>query len=155
AASLLASPPYLDGMTRCFPTTDPPIKVADGKTRALLCDNGSGILPGQQCATPGESCTLQKVPGFLFCIENGGDQQCPDGGPERHLYYDDNLACGCGCSAPTGDLCTTTLTVYSDSACMMQLATAQLSSDQLRVCVDTPISPYGSKSASPVAYQSG
>jgi hypothetical protein len=154
AASLLASPPYLKNQM-CFPTPAPPIKIADGKTRALLCQ-GFDRLPGQYCANPSETCTMKKVPGFLFCVEQGGDQTCPDGWPEKHLYYDDNQECGCECGPPVGDHCTTTLTVYSDSACMTQLTTVQLSSDQAQTCVSTPTSPpYGSKASSSLVYQSG
>jgi hypothetical protein len=156
ASSLLASPPYLNSMSNCFPASAPPIMIAGGKTRALVCENGYGVLPGQQCLNPSETCTVQQVPGFLSCIFQGGDQTCPDGWPVKHLEYDDSQECGCNCGAPTGDQCTTTLTVYSDGACMNALGSAMLSSEQPQVCIDTtPGSPYGSMSSSPVVYQSG
>ena len=155
ASSFLASPPYMQGKSTCYATDAPPIEVADGKTRALVCSNGYGLAAGE-CPYASDTCALNKVQGFLFCVARLGDQQCPDGWPEKHLEYDDSSQCGCNCGAPTGDLCTTTLTVYADTACSMPVGSTMLSSDQAQVCVDTtPGSPYGSKSSSPLVYQSG
>jgi hypothetical protein len=153
AASLDVPPPALFGTSMCEASDAPPVSLAGGTTRALVCSNTDGEEPGA-CANPGDTCALGKAAGFLYCILAGGDQACPTPWPDKHLVFFDFQECNCSCGPPTGDTCTSTISVYSDSACMQPLGSAMVSSDQPDMCIDiTPSSPLGSKSATPPIYQ--
>jgi hypothetical protein len=155
AASLLVPPPALSPLSECFPSSDPAIQLAGGATRALVCSDDFGIEPGA-CADPQAFCTVAKAPGFSLCVSSGGDTVCPEGWPDKHVVFLDIDECACSCAPPTGEKCSSTLSVYADGACSQLLGSALVSSDQAPMCIDTPPgSPFGSKSATPPLYQSG
>jgi hypothetical protein len=101
-------------------------------------------------------CAFPKTDGFLTCITDIGDQQCPAGWTTRHLVYLNSQACGCQCDKPVGDSCSASITVYEDGACSNSLGSVMVSSDQPEACVDvTPGSAFKSKSSTPPVYKSG
>jgi hypothetical protein len=155
ASSLEAPPPTLSISNGCGVSKDPPVKLAGGATRTLMCFDNFGIEPGA-CADPQEICTVAKVDGFALCLAQDGDLACPDGWPNKHLTFPDYYECVCSCGPPTGESCSSTLSVYADSSCSQPIGSAVVSSDKPPVCIDTaPGSPFGSKSATPPLYQSG
>jgi hypothetical protein len=157
AASVQAPPPELGFTSGCSPSDDPPLKLTGGKTRSLECGTAYGVgeEPGT-CLRAGDTCMVPNVSGFLTCIANAGDLPCPDGWPNKHLIFEDAYECHCTCGDPTGEACSSTLSVYADAACSQLLGSATLSSDNDPVCIDVPPgSPLGSKKATPPVYQSG
>jgi hypothetical protein len=103
-------------------------------------------------------CTYPKTAGFLTCIVtlSKTDVECPAGWPAKHLVWENDLACGCTCGAPTGDSCSATVTVYEDGACSKPLGSVMVSSNQSKGCVDVAAgSAFGSKSSTPPVYTAG
>ena len=155
AASLDVPPPSMLTFSYCQASNDPPVKLMGGTTRALMCGS-PGIFP-LTCPSATDLCTVSRVPGFMFCVgQDGNVPTCPDGWPTRHVIYTDDAECNCACSQPMGDKCTTTLSVYSDAACMNLLAATMITSDVTDMCIDLPASPpLGSKSATLPVYMPG
>ncbi len=103
-------------------------------------------------------CAYPKADGFLTCIVRlaPGDLECPAGWTEKHLVYENANACGCTCSAPSGESCSATVTVYGDDACSTALGSVSVSSDQSQACVGVAAgSAFGSKSSTPPVYKAG
>jgi hypothetical protein len=155
AASLDIPAPSLVTLSTCAPSDAPPVMLAGGTTRALIC-GGPGDT-GVACPNQGEVCTVSKVPGFLYCVGAPGDvATCPDGWPTRHVIYTDDAECNCSCGPVMGDECVSTLSVYSDSACTDLLAATMVTSNQTDVCINVPLgSPLGSKSSTLPVYMPG
>lgn len=125
-----------------------------GGTIAQACF--AGTFPPGDCGTPGDLCVYPNVAGFSVCVQSSGDVDCPSTWPKKHLFFDNHDTCKCSCGDPTGESCSTKLTVYSDSACSQPLGSVMLSSDQPQACLDLPPgSMLGSKSATPPVYQAG
>jgi hypothetical protein len=157
AASFEAPPPALvfSLSEGCNPSVEPPIKLAGGTTRALICGAQVGV-PSGTCQNPADTCTLSKAAGFLSCIYGNDGEACPEGWPNTHVIFEDGDECICGCGSPQGEQCTSTLSVYADDVCSQLLGSAMVSSALPDACIDTaPGSPFGSKSATPPVYQSG
>ena len=127
----------------------------EGATRAEVCIGA--VLPEGMCAGAGEMCLPPQAERFSTCVWlPPGVSACPAGWTGKHPYYDDRYACTCGCDAPVGESCTTTVTVYEDGACATPLGSAMVSLDFTEQCVDLAAgSTIGSTSATPLVYQSG
>lgn len=87
-------------------------------TSVLACQTAAPFPPacnGLFCAP-----SAAEAPGFLSCIFQHGDNDCPLSYPDKHLAYadfDDHRGCApCTCGAPGGS-CTATLDVFKDGAC--------------------------------------
>jgi hypothetical protein len=156
AAALLAQPPMLmsDG---CVANQAVPITFSGSGPPALVCRADFDAAPGN-CGNPNDFCVPSPVPGFALCIDAVGDGPCPAAWPTKHLLFLDLGTCQCLCGAPVGEACSTTVSVFSDSACSDPVASVMLSSsDSSTVCTNaTPAgTPFGSKKATLPAYQSG
>jgi hypothetical protein len=158
ADSLTVAPPSPpDSQDECQPAEAMLGLVAfhGGKTIAELCftqSTGIGDVPGN-CQN-GDLCTYPSVPGFLICSFLGlgdGAQPCSAGWTEKHLYFDRGAACSCSCGAPMGEVCSSTVTAYEDSACSKPVGSVTAASNESAACVDvSPNSALGSKSATAV-----
>jgi hypothetical protein len=153
AASLTVQPPFSpSSQDICEPSLINVVTFQGGTTVAELCitqGTGVGDLPGG-CPS-GEVCTFPNVPGFSICTYAVGDQPCPDGWPTKHLYFDRGSGCSCSCGPPMGEVCTSTVTVYEDTACTKPVGSVMAASDTPAACVDiSPTSTLGSKSATAV-----
>ncbi len=122
--SISVSPPILEEQPcqphGVEPPPEPANLVASGgpfAASALAC---SSAEPLAACAEQGEVC-LASAPGFAACVHRAGDEQCPEGWPDKHLLYghvDDQRSCSeCACDAPAGGKCTAKVHVYADAAC--------------------------------------
>lgn len=148
----VASPPLPGGY--CDPVVTGPPKI-QGPMPAVECEGTPHVAPGT-CGDQSMVCAFPKTEGFLTCIVQLGDQECPDGWPTKHRVFPNSQACGCQCSSPVGDSCSATVTVYKDGACSQPLGSVMVSSDQPKGCVDvTPGSAFGSKSSTPPVYKAG
>jgi hypothetical protein len=113
----------------CTPSATMPMKppVMWGS----LGDACGGAQPGKGCTDT--SATCMPIPTAPFhsgiCIMQAGMQQCPAGMfTDTHVFYsatNDTRGCtACMCGTATGDTCTVTWTLYSDTAfppaCEMQ-----------------------------------
>jgi hypothetical protein len=162
ANSVSVAPPVITPADQCQEVHNPPIS-ADGPWRGQLCvasgnDQVHGKNPGGACEDPEQTCVFPRADGYLTCVLSAQEEDtCPAGWPVRHVWYDDDGLCGCPCDplAPVGS-CSTTVTVYADSACSDPLVSVSVSSDQAGVCMDVaPGSAVGSMSATPVVYHPG
>jgi hypothetical protein len=153
ASSLTVMPPPIPG-GQCVPVTAGTISI-QGATAAQTCDGLVHVAPGT-CGDQSMVCAFPKTAGFLTCIAQLGDQQCPDGWPTRHLVFQNDQACGCQCQSPVGGSCSATVTVYADGACSQPLGSVMVSSDQPKACVDVAAgSAFKSKSSTPPVYKAG
>lgn len=126
-----------------------------GSKPALQCD-GLPNQPAGTCGVHDMTCAFPKSEGFLTCIIDAGELQCPDGWPVRHIVFPNHQACGCRCESPVGDSCSATVTVFADGACDAPLGSVMVSSDLPAACADVPPgSSFGSKSSTPPVYKAG
>jgi hypothetical protein len=148
----VSAPPSPFG--HCDPVVTGPMNI-QGSTPALECEGMPHVAAGT-CGNQAMVCAFPKSDGFLTCVTNLGDQQCPDGWPTKHVVYPNSQACGCQCNAPVGDSCSATVSVFQDGACSQLLGSVLVSSDKSQGCVDVAAgSPIGSKSATPPDYKAG
>jgi hypothetical protein len=146
----------------CMPETiEPGLKepTPSWGTHALAC-SGEASSPCKN----GDFCLSTAEPppeGFRVCVFHEGlSDRCPEGYPDQRVFYDDyadTRACSdCACAPPTGSLCSTRLSVYSDNACEALQAAPIVTSAQA-ACVDLMPSgtALGSKSAEAATYTPG
>ena len=146
----------------CKPPEPPPPRgeATSWKTFARAC-RGYGFSP---CLDPGMLCVPTAEPppqGFLQCIYQKGDLECPPGYPEKHVFYDDisdTRKCSeCSCGAPEGGACVATVSVFHDGACGAWRGEAVMDS-YIPKCVtldDALGDALGSKQATPPVYEPG
>ncbi|MDC3960750.1 hypothetical protein KEG38_43255 [Polyangium jinanense] len=76
-------------------------------------------------------CVPQET-GFSVCISHSGDETCPEGWNDKHVFYDavDDLRfCEpCTCGLPKGGVCEIRYRIFDDSACSSELIAIKLSS---------------------------
>ena len=153
AASLTVTPPP-SPFSYCEPVVVGVVTI-QGPTAALQCEGMPSVAAGT-CGDQSKVCAFPTTDGFLTCVVNLGDQQCPDGWPTKHLVFSNSQACGCQCDKPVGDSCSATVTVFEDGACANPLGSVVVSSDQPQGCVDVAASSaFGSKSSTPPIYKAG
>ncbi|WP_437744820.1 hypothetical protein WMF39_07265 [Sorangium sp. So ce1504] len=149
----------------CTPRVDeppPPALLDPWQTRALAC------VPGAYTECVGDRSTCMPSPdqpgvpppgGFLTCIFHEGDVTCEAPYVDRHVFYggaDDTRGCSeCGCGEPEGASCIVMASVYSDGACVEQVASNLVSSMAPFCGVTPPGVALGSKSAEVVAVDPG
>jgi hypothetical protein len=151
----------------CAPALSAPAKVVSSywKTFARACDGKGwtlGALSKTICIPPEDP----TPPDFRLCIFQKGDNDCPiEPGnvfTERHLFYsgaqDDRQCSTCTCGAPTGSVCTATVSIYKGNDVTCNVPTVMLPISSMKTtCVDIqlPGQPLGSKSAGPTTYIPG
>lgn len=165
AGSLCAQSVTIDPLTLvetgCVPSQLPVPKntTTSWATHGRYCQG----WPAVACPTSGDVCAPARSPGdgFLLCIFQKGDNDCPLTGPytERHVLYsgfEDTRTCSpCTCGPPSGSTCSTEVTFFTDDACSDQLVSATVT-DAAPSCHDVPAgSALGSKSAAPPTYAPG
>jgi hypothetical protein len=159
ADSVTIDPPEIGTMDQCSPTPTEMATITGGKTRAMRCNDVTPFPAGQCPLATNNICAYPNVNGFSVCLlapYEAGDVACPVDWPVKHLYYDDAEACACRCADPVGDSCSTTVTVFGDSACSEALASASVSSDQPAACVNVaPGSALGGIEATSPTYHAG
>jgi hypothetical protein len=139
----------------CAPSQPQATKIEGVTTAAAVC-SGPTPLPAGNCPNKQDLCSYSKASGFSLCIIGDVDYPCPEGFPNKLLYYDDRDECFCTCDDPVGEVCSTKVTVYADSACTQPLASANASSDKPETCANVaPGSTPRGVSATPPVYQSG
>jgi hypothetical protein len=113
------------------------------------------------CGNDGLVCSPLSTPGFLVCIAQKGDNDCP-GSPytEKHVFYtsyQDTRSCSsCSCGPPAGSVCTSEVTAYSDDTCMSAPVASVLADSSAPKCLDVISgSALRSKSASSPTYTPG
>lgn len=119
----------------------------------------SSAIHRGSCLNEGEVCVPQQD-GFRTCISREGDEPCPEGWGERHVFHadvDDQRFCEpCSCSAPSGGSCEVRFGLFTDSACTAQILAVNLFSGMGEKCHDlAPGIALGSKSAELIAYAPG
>ena len=128
--------------------------IKDGKTRALTCGDLNSFPVGH-CPYADQMCAYKKVDGFSVCLVDVGDDACPAGWPDKHLYFYDSDACQCTCGPATGESCSTTVTVFGDASCSTPLGSTSVSSSA-SACIDVPPgSTIAGVRATPPTYQAG
>jgi hypothetical protein len=119
--------------------------------------------PFGACGNDGLVCSPSPAPGFHVCVYQMGIMDCTDPllAPytEKHVFYQkfhDTRDCSpCACGPPVGSACSTLIKTYSDSACSLEIDSAQIDSSG-SLCHDVLAgSALGSKSASPPTYTPG
>ncbi|MFS8071133.1 MAG: hypothetical protein ACMG6S_32595 [Byssovorax sp.] len=147
----------------CSPSVAPPPsktpEPATWSTAALVCVG----KPSGLCADPGEACAPvvpDPLPGFLVCIIRDGDRTCPEGWPDKHVFFDhvnDDRTCSpCACSTPSGSSCAGSISVFKDSDCSVPLPLTLPLDATGPSCSSIPAgSALGSKAAGPVTYTPG
>lgn len=157
ADSLTVSPPILEiGTARgCNAPALTPNSIK-GTTQAQLCSGVLSVDTGT-CEDPSRTCAYPDTPGFATCVSNPNTATpCPDGWPDRHVFYISDYACRCSCGEPVGDSCSATVTVFEDGACTKPIGSVMVSSAQPTECSNVaPGSAFGSKSATTPVYKSG
>jgi hypothetical protein len=147
AHSLTVDPPGVGSQGACAAATPSVATIEGGKTIAITCqgiNTPDGILPGV-CPNVADSCTYPNVPGFSVCIANA-EAPCPTGWPVQHTFY--QPACACACGPVMGDVCSTTVTAYEDSACSTEVGSITVTSNDGPTCGNiSPAGPLGSKKA--------
>jgi hypothetical protein len=137
----------------CTPSNTSVQEFQGGETISMRCSAPQG--PAGVCPSAADVCIYPNVPGFSVCFQGVGDLQCPDYLPKKHLVFEKSQACECGCGDASGDSCSTTVTVYEDSACSKPVGSVTATSEQPTACGDfSPGSALGSKSAS-LTYTAG
>ena len=136
------------------------------QTFARTCDGKgwtSGALSQTICIPPDDP----TPPGFNLCIFQNGENDCPTESNNvftvRHVFYkgvqDDRQCSACTCGAPTGSVCTATISIYkgTDLTCSGPALDQKTVSSEKAACLD--IAPtgqaLGSKSAGPMTYLPG
>jgi hypothetical protein len=155
ADSLTVTPPPTPA-SYCVPSVAGTI-TPQGPTPSMSCEGLNHVAAGS-CGDQSMICAYPKTDGFLTCISKLSKTavECPDGWPVKHLFFGNDYACGCTCSAPNGDSCSATVTVYEDGACSNALGSVMVSSDQPEACVNVLAgSAFGSKFSTPPVYKAG
>jgi hypothetical protein len=139
----------------------PPLGPADSpgwSTVAIEC----GAHRGGLCSNPGEICAPDlPPPGFRVCIAALGDHECFDPYPDKFVTYQgfkDERACTpCACGAPSGGVCSGSISIYSDSACgsLPPLLVLPVWSNGDQCGEVLPGDGLASKSAGPLTYTAG
>ena len=140
------------------PPAPPPGPAASPtwSTSVLEC----GTNHGGRCGSSGEICApdLPSPPqGFQVCIAALGDHECFDRFVAYTKFNDQRTCTPCTCDAPTGSVCTGSISIYSDNACGAQLPPLVLSVwSNGEKCGDMlPGTGLASKIASPLTYTAG
>ena len=99
------------------------IPAAPRSTSGVAC---GGPSRSDGCST-GEICAPRPKAPFrdARCIWRQGDQSCPASYPEQHrleTVMDDRGCAPCVCGAPTPPSCAATTTLFSDTACGVEIA---------------------------------
>jgi hypothetical protein len=119
----------------CTPGVDSPPAVTPPtvpywKTYAFTCEGGIDTNPwacknGGECMPPAEPLPE----GFRRCVYQEGLVECPKAYPVRHVFnrgFDDGRTCSeCDCGPPTGGMCSSLISVFTDSTCKV-LQTASI-----------------------------
>lgn len=163
----LSIAPLMMNESGCMPSGAPPPPTPPGpppepstwSTAALVCVG----KPSGLCADPAETCAPvvpDPSPGFLVCVVRDGDRTCPEGWPDKHVFFDrvdDTRGCSpCACSAPTGSSCAGSVSVFKDDACGVPLPlTLPLDATGPSCHTVPPGTALGSKAAGPVTYTPG
>jgi hypothetical protein len=147
AKSITISPPKLEQIdTSCTPA----VKEQDEPTAPKLY-NGQSLPPvGRVCIDKETSTDLPtcgvddknlcvSIPGKgPACITREGDFSCPEGWPQRHIFYkdiDDNRSCSeCSCGPVEGASCKRKYTLYTDSTCTTEFGSWTNEDSQLPQC---------------------
>jgi hypothetical protein len=156
AASLTVEPPTLAGQGTCAASVANAVAVEGGTTIAVTCQrlpSRFGDVSGK-CPRDDEWCAYPNAPGFSVCtVGASGPGTCPPGWSVQHTFY--FASCDCTCGAATGELCSTTVTAYQDSACSSQVGSVTVTSNDGPTCSNiSPPSALGSKKAT-VTYTPG
>jgi hypothetical protein len=128
-------------------------------TDAVACRGNTYPLGG--CFEPGVTCAIPPPSGFSVCVYQSGDNACPASYPDKYVAFggfDDTRGCtSCACAAPSGSLCTATLSVFKDTACATPLPLAVPIGSGGPSCFDLMPAglPLGSKTVTGLAYQPG
>lgn len=154
ATSVTVSGPALIPQAGCLPAGSKATTIEGGTTAAVLC-LGPDRLPSGFCAN-GDVCSYPQAPGFSVCIlgDLGLDLTCPLSWPNKHSFFGDDAECNCSCNDSVGESCSTTVTIYSDTACSTPLGLAGVTTDQ-PACMQFSPSTVGSKSATKPVYHPG
>ncbi|MDC0682633.1 hypothetical protein [Sorangium atrum] len=142
----------------CTPRIEAPQPIPQNAlwwaTRATACVAGAHTA----CADA-TTCAPAAPPAFLTCIYHEGDAACPEGYPQRHVFYKDVLdgrdCTPCSCGEPTGASCTIMASVYRDAACTDLVASTLVDSSVPFCGVTPPGLGLGSKSAAVVEVEPG
>ena len=152
--SVTVGPALFGTMRQCAPTGGSSATIAGGATRALRCNNDP-LVPIGACPDTDPVCAYATIPGFKVCFWTLAVIDCPAAWSDRHLYYDDDTACTCTCSTPTGDSCSSTVRLFSDGACSTEVGSVPVSADAPSCGNVPPGSSIGSVSATPLMFTSG
>lgn len=148
----------------CVPHGDeampPPPRIAANDAFDLAARACTNQTPWPSCPNSTSAC-MPAFEGFHVCISHSGDEPCPAGWDDRHVFHeqvDDERTCApCSCSAPTGGICEARYRVFDDGACGSELVAVKLTSGMQDKCADfnMPGVALGSKSAELLSYQAG
>jgi hypothetical protein len=126
------------------------------KTAARACVGTAS----PQCTDPALTCVPAPpeveapLQPFLTCIFRDGEQECPEGYPDQHVFYtglDDTRGCTpCSCGEPAGASCTVLASAFSDAACSTLVVAALVRSDNPSCQGIVEGTALGSKSATVV-----
>ncbi len=138
-ASITIPPPVLEEAP-CTPRgsepLDPP-RFAPGGFAAQLA-RACTRSPWPACETQGEVCLPSPGARFATCLMHAGDEPCPEGWPNKRLFYgqvDDQRQCPeCTCGPPTGATCAVKVQVYGDAACSATELEVNLSPGMVNDC---------------------
>jgi hypothetical protein len=149
ADSVTVSPPQLAAGGGCNAAGSKATAISGGKDAGLLCYTSPMVSAGA-CPGVDQFCGYPSQDGFSLCLlfPGIGDVACPAGWPVKHRFWDPAAMCVCNCGNPTGEGCSTSVSVYSDSACQDKLNSVSVSATDAPMCVDVaPGSALGSKAA--------
>ena len=104
----------------------------------------------------------EDVAGFKLCFAREGEQECPGGWSEKHVFYkgiDDTRACSaCSCGSPVGSTCSAQVSAYSNAVCSTSMdlfSTIPIDATQPQCFNVPPGMGLLSKSATAPAYSPG
>jgi hypothetical protein len=117
------------------------------------------------CPDPSDYCAPTSEPppeGFSQCVHHDGDQTCPPGYPNKHVFYNsatDLRECtGCTCGDPKGGTCSMTVDLYRGDMCLPgfpnYIGTYPVNSTQ-SMCHSFPAGLLQSKWGAPLGYTPG
>ncbi|MEP7127035.1 MAG: hypothetical protein ABJE95_39245 [Byssovorax sp.] len=114
------------------------------------------------CSNPGDTCApvVPPPPDFAVCIGIAGDRTCPDEFSDKHLvfdHFDDARSCSaCTCAAPSGGMCSSMISYFTDGACSAVINMETITSTAQSFCYSLPPgAALGSKSAGPLTHTPG
>ena len=161
AVSLTAGPLTLteNGCTPSIAALSTPIAVDLDDGRSRVYRSVSGGACGDLALTCAPSAA--QSPGFLTCIFQQGDNECPPSYSVKHLVYSsftDARSCSpCTCGASDGS-CSAKLDVYPDGTCTPPdppFGLALTSAGPSCAAIDPPGSALGSKMLAGLGYHPG